>query len=152
MEQNLKALCGSPAAARKPAWKINHILWKFSTFLGQMTGTSVFRIAMLFLNKQEERPFISNYFQTTRIFFCSVCLRLLSPQSYGEGSTQPIPISAHWAGQGPWQWFHGCKQTDLKTQRWEIKYVSMSVCCVRGNKRGNFQVAVRISVWFATPE
>lgn len=49
-----------PAAASDPAWKINHILWKFLTFPDRLRGTSMFRIAMLFLNKQEERPFISN--------------------------------------------------------------------------------------------
>lgn len=123
----LKALCGSPAAARNPAWEINHILWKFLTSPDRLRGTSMFRIAMLVLNKQEERPFISNSFQTTKIFFLCASQIAFSTELWRGQHTahthqgtlsRPRPMAA----------FHGCKKTDVTTQRWEIKYGSTSIC------------------------
>lgn len=54
----------------------------------------MFRIAKLFLNKQEERPFISNSFQTARVFF-SLCVPDCFPHRAMEGAAHSPYPSVH---------------------------------------------------------
>lgn len=129
VEQSVGTLCGSPAAARNPAWEINHILWKFLTSPDQLRVTSVFRIAILVLNKQEEGPFISNSFQTTRMFFLCVS-QIAFPTELWRGH---YTAHTHWctlSSPGPMAASPWLQASCVTAQSWEIKYGSMSVCSV----------------------
>ena len=50
----------------------------------------MFRIAMLFLNKQTKETIYLSPISNNQDNFFSMALRLLSPQSYGDGDMQPV--------------------------------------------------------------
>lgn len=117
-------------------------------FPNKLRGTSMFRIAMLFLNKKR-RPFTSHPFQTTRTF--SPCLLDCFPKRAVEMVVRsPCPSAgtkqARVRGSIPM----AASRLMATAQGWEIKYISESGYSAE-KKKGEISPCCEDFGWFSPP-